>query len=284
MKIAEAISVANDELVKSGSPSARLDAEVLLSHALKKSRPFLYLDRNQEIENAQYESFISYISRRSKGEPIAYITGEKEFWSLPVKVTRDVLIPRPETELVVEMALSMLPDRNGRFHMCDICTGSGNIPMAILHERPQSTAVVSDISSKAIMVAKENLARAQGRVTFLEGDLLGPAKEFAPFDLITANPPYISTRDAALISKEVAKFEPHEALFAGELGLDFIKRIVEDAPDLMNEGGALIIEIGFGQGEVVRSMLTRSRHLHEIEMVKDLAGIERVAKAVKCKN
>ncbi len=284
MKIAEAISIANDELAKSGSPSARLDAEVLLSHALKKSRPSLYLDRNQEIENAKYENFISHVSRRSKGEPVAYITGEKEFWSLPVKVTKDVLIPRPETELVVEMALSLFPDRNGDFSMCDICTGSGNIPMAILHERPKATAVVTDISPKALAVAKENLAHAEDRVKFLEGDLLIPAKEFAPFDLITANPPYISTSDKTLISKEVADFEPREALFAGELGLDFIERIVEDAPGLMNEGGALIIEIGFGQGDAVRSMLTHSPSLREIEIAKDLAGIERVAKAVKCKS
>ena len=257
---------------------ARLEAELLLAHALGVSRARLYAWPEHEPEPKQREAFDRLVAARERGEPIAYLTGRREFWSLDLAVTPDVLIPRHETELLVELALDRIAsDRQVR--VADLGTGSGAIALALARERPLARVTATDASAAALDVARRNAARLGiGNVAFAVGDwyaALGDAR----FDLIISNPPYIAAGDAHLAQGDL-RFEPAAALASGADGLDAIRRIVADAPEHLADGGALLLEHGFDQSLRVRALLDAAG-FQNVTSVSDNGGHERVTLGTK---
>jgi len=257
---------------------ARLDAELLLAHVLGVSRARLYAWPEHEPEPMQREAFDRLVAARERGEPIAYLTGRREFWSLDLAVTPDVLIPRHETELLVELALDRIArDRDVR--VADLGTGSGAIALALARERPLARVTATDASAAALDVARRNAARLGiGNVAFAVGDwyaALGDAR----FDLIVSNPPYIAAGDAHLAQGDL-RFEPAAALASGADGLDAIRRIVADAPEHLADGGALLLEHGFDQSLRVRALLDAAG-FQNVTSVSDNGGHERVTLGTK---
>ena len=225
-------------------------------------------------------SFALSIERRKLREPLQYITGDQEFWGLPFKVTPDVLIPRPETEFVVEAALTAVKE-NGMPVIVDLCTGSGCIAISLAKELPKARIFATDRSDRALPVAQEN-ARLNGvadRIRFLEGDLFGPLEELdllGRIDCIATNPPYVRSGDLTTLQPEVRDFEPAMALFAGPEGTEIAERIIHQAPEYLKSGGSLIMEMGMGQTAALGQIIEDTHKFGPIEVVKDLAGIERV--------
>jgi release factor glutamine methyltransferase len=253
---------------------ARRDAELLLMHTLERSRAWLVAHAEEELPGSQEAAYTALISLRRKGEPIQYITGEAEFYGLPFRVTRDVLIPRPETEHLVEKALELA----GRFvspRIVDVGTGSGAIAVALAHKLPHALIAAIDISSRALAIAEENAKRNGVAVRFLPGDLLAPVAE-ERFEIIVSNPPYVPTADRDTLSVEVREYEPALALFAGGDGLDVYRRLIPAASDALTPGGFVALEIGYGQSAAVEALLAGSG-FERIEFVPDLQGIPRVA-------
>lgn len=254
-------------LVLSGCESARLDADLLLMQVLNCPRSFLITHDNDEVKDRFVVRYRNLISRRMAGEPIAYILGYKEFWGLSFKVNQDVLIPRPDTELIVETALKFKQASS----VLDLGTGSGAIVLAIKHERPEIKAFAVDISDGALDVARENAARLDLEVNFIKSSWFS-ALSNEKFDLIVSNPPYIEENDEHL---KVLSFEPISALTSGKDGLDDIRIIARDARQFLNIGGALLLEHGYNQGKSVRDILTENGY-REVNTLKDLGGNERV--------
>ena len=259
-----------------GGDTARLDAELLLAHALGLSRAQLYARSEHEPDAAQAAAFERLVAARERGEPIAYLTGHREFWSLDLAVTPAVLIPRPETELLVELALARIaPDREMR--VADLGTGSGAIALAIARERPRVRVVATDASPAALEVARGNAARlGLGNVTFASGDwcaALGADR----FDAIVSNPPYVGAGDAHLREGDL-RFEPVAALVSGRDGLDAIRQIVADARAHLVNGGWLLLEHGWDQAARVRSLLEDHGYA-DVESFRDAAGHERASAA-----
>jgi len=257
---------------------ARLEAELLLAHALGVSRARLYAWPEHEPEPKQREAFDRLVAARERGEPIAYLTGRREFWSLDLAVTPDVLIPRHETELLVELALDRIA-RDRKVRVADLGTGSGAIALALARERPLARVTATDASAAALDVARRNAARLGiGNVAFAVGDwyaALGDAR----FDLIVSNPPYIAAGDAHLAQGDL-RFEPATALASGADGLDAIRRIVADAPEHLADGGALLLEHGFDQSLRVRALLDAAG-FQNVTSVSDNGGHERVTLGTK---
>lgn len=234
-------------LEKAGCETPQLDAEVLLAHALGCERHELFTTPLKEarVPYGKLELFQSYIERRKKREPVAYIRGFKEFWSIKIKVTPDVLIPRPETETLVGRALekvSRLSSLVSRPSILDLCTGSGCITAALAKEIPTAQFTVTDISEKALAVAKENLRFAKDRIQFIQSDLF--EKIEGQFDLIVSNPPYIPTAQLETLMPEIKEYEPRLALDGGPEGLDFVSKILQDVLRFLNPNGWLILENG----------------------------------------
>lgn len=257
---------------------AKLDAEALLYTALGKNRAWLLAHADDEVPCETVNRLAEWVERRSFGEPIQYITGEAEFYGLPVRVNRDVLIPRPETEHLVEQAIELA----GRFthpRIVDVGTGSGAIAIALAHNLPNASVTAIDLSQGALNVARENALRnsVQERMRFLEGDLLGPVAG-DQFEIIVANPPYVAERDRDLLAVEVRDYEPQQALFAGEDGLTIYRRLIPAAFSDLVPGGFLALEIGYGQEASVRQLLATAQFA-EIAFTADLQGIPRVASA-----
>jgi release factor glutamine methyltransferase len=255
-----------------GMPSPRLDAELLLCEVLKRDRVGLYVHHDQPLAKTELAAYRELIKRRLAGEPVAYLLGRQEFWSLPFQVDRRVLIPRPETEGVVEVALELLKARRAPA-LADLCTGSGAIAIAVAHERPDARVVAVDLSADALAVAAANVTACEVDVELRQGDLLDPLEE-ERFDVITANPPYIAEGDYGGLPAEV-RCEPRLALLGGPDGLGVIRRLLGAAPGALAEDGALVMEIGAGQSEAVAA-LGRAAGFGEVSVRKDLAGIERV--------
>jgi release factor glutamine methyltransferase len=279
MTLIHILKDAESKLDASGIETARLDAEVLLAWTLGTDRASLYGMREAAISEEDRARFEEAIDRRAERCPVAYITGVKEFWSLPIAVTPDVLIPRPETETVVEEALRLAGDRSRELAILDLCTGSGCIAAALAAELPRARITVADSSRAALDVARRNLAFAGSRMTFFAGDLFGALPhpgQLPPFDLITANPPYIADGEYARLPRDIAGFEPRAALAGGENGLDFVERIIEDAPRFLVPGGFLVMEMGQGQAHACTSMALGTEQYDTLRTAKDLAGIERV--------
>jgi release factor glutamine methyltransferase len=280
--IRSTLAAAADLLAKRGVEDARLEAELLLAFALGRRRIDLFLDHDRPLGEPERARFREVLRRRAARVPLAYITGEKEFFSLPLAVTPDVLIPRPETELLVEAALEHVRRHEERpTAIADVGTGSGAIAIAIatLGAERVARVVATDASEAALAVAARNVARhgLSGRMELRRGDLLAPLEEDAPFDAIVSNPPYVALRDRATLAPEVLA-EPSAALFSGEDGLDAIRAIARGAPRLLAPGGLLAIEVGAGQAAAARALL-RDAGLVEGTARKDLAGIERVVAA-----
>jgi len=255
------------------SSSARLDAELLLEYVTGLSRTSFRAAPERELPTAAGWSFQQLVMRRMKGEPVAYIRGQQEFWSLLFEVTPAVLIPRPDTELLVELALTHLA-KDEATRVADLGTGSGAIALAIASERPQSSVVATDASSDALTVASRNAGRLQiGNVTFLQGDWFAPLAG-QRFDVIVSNPPYISPEDKD-VAPEVRRFEPGAALFAGNGGLECLTAIARQSSQYLRAGGWLLLEHGWKQAATVRDLLVRNGFGH-VRSHADLAGHERV--------
>lgn len=234
-------------LTKGKIDTPRLDAEVLLAHALGCERHELYTAATEYLLlYGKLEIFKNYLSRRLRNEPVAYIVGYKEFWSLRLKVTPAVLIPRPETESLVEKALAILDQRGkreeGGWDILDLCTGSGAIAAALAKELPNARITAADISEEALAVAGENLQFAADRVRLVQSSLF--EKMAGTFDLIVSNPPYIPTHIVANLDPDITDYEPHRALDGGRDGLDFVAKIRQDAPNFLKPDGWLVLENG----------------------------------------
>ena len=260
---------------KSGVLMPKLDAEVLLAHILECKRYELYMTSDigcqaPSITLEQQKKFERYVARRTKREPIAYILGQKEFWSIPIRVTPDVLIPRPETEHLVERALVKIP-ADKVMHILDVGTGSGCIIAALAKERPLAQFVGIDTSERALAVAKENLQFAKKRV-----DLVSKFKIWnLKFDIVLSNPPYIPTPDLKNLMPDVKNYEPLSALDGGSDGLAIYRQILQNAPKRLKKGGWLLLEMGIGQEKALRKLL-KENHFDSIQVTPDLAGIPRV--------
>ncbi len=265
--------VALREQLAAVSPSAALDAELLLAHLLGRSRAALAADPSRVLSDAQSDALSALTRRRIGGEPVAYLTGRREFWSLDLEVTPDVLVPRPETELLVELAVDALA-AVARPAVLDLGTGSGAIALALARERPDATVTAVDASAAALAVAARNAERLYiYNVTFLTGSWYGPVGA-ARFDAIVSNPPYVADQDPAL---ETLAFEPHMALAAGADGLDALRLICAGAPVKLTAGGVLIVEHGATQGAAVRALMLRSG-FERVATHCDLAGLERATR------
>lgn len=281
MTIAEAINRAAQKLSGCGITNARLDAEVLLSHILERDRAWLITHNNDGLDNERYKLFEDAIDRRSRREPLQYIIGRQEFWGLEFTVTHDVLIPRPETELLIETAINILRDANKQAMIVDLCTGSGCVAVSLAKELANARIFAVDKSSQALAVARENAQRhgVSDRIRFLEGDLYAPLEELdirGLVDVITANPPYIRSGDLPMLQPEVRDYEPELALIAGTEGTEVQQKIIESATDLLEKHGTLIMEMGMGQAEILKRMIDEVGTYDKPEILKDLAGIDRV--------
>ena len=273
----ERLTEARQRLVRAGIPEdeAALDAEVLARHVLECDRATLVTRSRDAIPSAFDRLYQPLIARRAAREPVAYITGHREFWGLDFEVTRDVLIPRPETELIVEEAVS-LASRALMRRLIDVGTGSGCLAVALAIEFPSARVVATDISPAALDVAARNADRhnVSGRIRFVQCDLLDGVDE--PAELIVSNPPYVAIVDAHELQPEVSRYEPSAALHAGEDGLGVVRRLLVAAPRRLAERGWLVVEFGFGQDMAIREAAAESGW--EVARVRDdLQGIPRVA-------
>ncbi|MEM7206905.1 MAG: peptide chain release factor N(5)-glutamine methyltransferase [Pseudomonadota bacterium] len=258
------------------SESPKLDAETLLASALQKQRSHLFAWPDQALDSEQETLFNSMIKRRSDGEPVAHILGQREFWSMELHVTPDTLIPRPETELLVEHALSLIPTHSA-YDVLDLGTGTGAIALAIASERRRASVTACDQSHAALEVAKMNAdAHGLAHVTFIESNWFSALRD-CKFDLIVCNPPYIKHGDPHLSRGDV-KYEPESALISGEDGLDDIREIVAGASAHLKNEGEIAIEHGYDQGEPVREIFKQHGY-GEVKTLTDLNGNERVCAA-----
>lgn len=281
MTIGQHIEGTTNVLSTLGLPTPRLDAELLLASCLKKDRTWLYIHSGQELIPAEAESFGFCVARRQKGEPVAYILGCKEFWSLDFAVDPRVLIPRPDTEVLVEEVLKVpgIGKMSG-LEILDLGTGSGAIAVVLAHELPDAQITATDISPEALAVAAGNAEknRVADRIAFIKGNLFDPVR-YCLFDVIVSNPPYIDAGDYAQLSVEVKNFEPREALLAGDDGMDFYKIIVPQAACYLKAGGWLLLEIGDRQKDLIEGLFRQTGLYHDVIFRKDYAGRWRVAKA-----
>jgi release factor glutamine methyltransferase len=271
--IAAALAAARARLAAAGVPEPGADAEVLLADVLGTNRAGLVVRAREPLACAAEDRFARLLARRAAREPVAYILGEREFWSLPLRVDRRVLIPRPETELVVSTALRLAPAAR---RVLDVGTGSGAIAVALARELPRATIVATDRMAPALAVAAVNRARLAPQVALLQADGLGPFGT-GVFDLVVANPPYCV--EGAVVQAEVRDWEPETALYAGPDGLDVIAALVDEAPRVLVPGGWLVLEMGLGQVSAVAERVRATGRYDRLEVVPDLAGIERVAAA-----
>jgi release factor glutamine methyltransferase len=280
--IAEAILHGANKLRKAGVPEERREAGSLLMHILDRDRTYILAHAEDPLSDEQVEKFSESLDARAQGRPLQYITGHQEFFGLEFEVTSDVLIPRPETELLIEAALSVVSPNETPF-ICDVGTGSGCIVITLLYKIPRARGIALDISEAALAVAERNANRhgVHERLSFVASDCfanLGPA--FDPFDLIVSNPPYVAERAVAGLQREVRDFEPRVALTAGESGLSVIRRLLVEGRDHLKSGGFLIFEIGFDQHDAVKELIDENSW-KLLETYDDLRGIPRTVALMK---
>ena len=254
----------------------RLTAEILLAHTLKLDRVKLFMELDRPLQKDELAEFRALIQRRMQFEPTQYLAGFKEFYNRRFAVDPRVLIPRPETELLVEAVLQLLP-KDGPSRVLDLCTGSGCIGVTIAAERAQASVRITDLSTGACEVASDNAEKHQvaGRVSVLHGDLFAAIPAGAKFDVVVSNPPYIKRSDLPGLQKEVRK-EPQQALDGGEDGLELVRRIADGSHAALRRGGWLALEIGDEQGDAVKQELTRAGY-HAVRVDKDLSRLDRLA-------
>jgi release factor glutamine methyltransferase len=278
MTLREALTAATSLLAENEGlrEYAARDAELLLLHHLRIDRSRIFSDPNRVLTDAEQSLFWQSISRRAASEPVQYITGTQEFYGLAFEVTPAVLIPRPETELLVEAVLKLLP-RDQPLRIADIGTGSGAIAVVIAHHLPQARVTALDLSAEALAVARRNAAanHVADRIDFLHSDLLA-AVTGQGFDVILSNPPYIPTSDLATLHPQVRDHEPHTALFAGPTGLDLYARLIPQAYGALSPGGLLALEFGYGQQDAIRDLLADWK---DLSFLHDLQHIPRTVLA-----
>jgi release factor glutamine methyltransferase len=260
-----------------GLPAARLDAQVLLAHVLGCTRVQLYTNFDRPLDPPELAAYRELIRRRLAGEPVAYLVGEQEFWSLPFFVDGAVLVPRRDTETLIEVALDHVADRAAPIAVLDVCAGSGCVAVTLAHELPAARVLATELSPDAAAIATRNAARNRvaDRVEVRVGDLLAPVVAELPVDLLVANPPYVASGDLADLAVEVRR-EPALALDGGADGLDVIRRLVAAAPEAVRPGGLVALEHGFDQAERVAALLDASGAFTPAATRKDLGGQPRV--------
>lgn len=276
VSVAEATLEATQVLRRAGVPESRREAASLLAHALGRDRTFLITHAEEEVPAEIVALFRSLVERRAQGEPLQYITGHTEFFKLDFEVTPDVLIPRPETELLVETALDLLQRKDAPL-VCDVGTGSGCIVISILHESARALGLGLDISEAALDVARRNALRhgVEERLSLMLSDCFEALSETDKrFDMIVSNPPYVAEDALEGLQREVRDFEPRSALTPGGDGLAVIRRLLVEAPSLLQTGGHLLMEIGFDQHEAVGKLID-ARSWELLDIHKDLQGIPR---------
>jgi len=276
----EAINHASKQLSSAGITNDRLDAEVLLCHALTRDRAWLLAHMREPLSDDRRRIFEHTIERRVQREPLQYITGKQEFWGLDFAVTRSVLIPRPETELIIEAVLGVAK-KDQMLTIIDLCTGSGCIAVSLAKELGAARFFATDKSAEALDVARENARRhgVSDRIRFLEGDLFGPIRELdllSQADIIVSNPPYIPSGEYSTLQVEVRDYEPKSALIAGPAGTEIHQRILDEAPRFLKRRGYLIFEMGIGQRGELEDRIREIGAFAASTVQRDLAGIERV--------
>jgi release factor glutamine methyltransferase len=281
-------------------PSHTLAAELLLMCTLGRDRTWLYTHPEAVVRQDDIDKYLALVARRAAGEPTQYLTGKQEFWGLEFEVTPAVLIPRPETEHVIEVALERLGARGIKIdlktgapspplHVADVGTGSGCLAIALGHELPHAKMVATDISAPALEIARRNAARhaVADRIHFLQADLLDALSRSPlvnshsplPFDLIVSNPPYVALHEAPSLQREVRDHEPASALFGGPTGVEIYQRLIEQAASLLRARGILVLELGHGAADTVRRMFHVQQAWANVSVMNDLAGIARVIAA-----
>jgi release factor glutamine methyltransferase len=277
MQLRSTLNAAIERLKAADVGSPRLNAEVLLMFVLGANRAHLYGHPERELTADELERYDEALAERTRGKPSQYITGHQEFWGLDFVVTPAVLIPRPETEHVVETVLELARGVE-RPRLIDVGTGSGCIALALAHELPQAEVHACDISSEALEVARANAVRLElaSRVTFHSSDLLSALPVEPAFDFVVSNPPYVGESEPEKVQREVREFEPKVAVFAGEKGLEVYERLIPQARAVLKPGGWLVVEIGYSIENAVRGLL---KGWSEIRVTNDLQGIPRVVAA-----
>ena len=272
MKVREALTEASATIT-------RRDAETMLAHLLERDRAWMLAHPEEELTAAQLRALVAMTERRAEREPLQYITGEQEFFGLSLRITPATLIPRPETEHLVEAVLAWAAaqlSESPKLKVLDVGTGSGAIAIALAKSLPDAEIVACDVSTAALAVARGNAERLGARVRFVESDLLAAFAEYPLFDVIAANPPYVPDLDGALLQAEVRDHEPHIALFGGADGLDLYRRLIPQAQAALRAGGLLAMELGFGQSEPLAALLGGWK---DVRFVEDYAGIPRIVLA-----
>ncbi len=268
------------DFAERGIDTARLDGELIVAHALGLDRVRLYMDLDRPLSEEERAAIRALVKRRREREPIAYIVGFKEFWGRRFAVSPAVLVPRPDTETLVERALELVPS-DAEARVLDLCTGSGILGLTLAAERPLARVDLTDLSADALAVARRN-TEALGlseRVRLFEGDLFAAVPEGSRYALITANPPYIAASELPSLPADVREHEPRQALIAGEDGFAIHRRLVEDAPRFLDPGGTILIEVGAGQAEALEALFAARPEVEATARHRDLAGIERAVEA-----
>ncbi len=274
--IKELLTSARERLQFNSSPG--LDTELLLGHAMDVNRTFLFAHADEQVTPAAAARFQQLLAKRLQGRPVAQLLGRREFWSLEIRVNEHTLIPRPETEHLVETVLDLMPANNA-YNMADLGTGSGAIALAVASEHPLAKIVATDISTKALTVARHNAARlGMENIHFTQGSWC-VALQTALFEIIVSNPPYIEEEDPVLEQEEL-KFEPRSALAAGSDGLDDIRIIIRQAQSHLRSGGWLVLEHGYNQAQAIREILQDFGYV-AIETRRDHANHERITLAMR---
>ncbi len=285
MTVLKALNWATDYLRDHGIDNPRLNAELLLARSMRLSREELYIRLHGQVMEEEIKTLEGLIRRRASGEPLQYILGHQEFWSIDLKVDPRVLIPRPETERLVEESLSILAKISSKKipSVLELGTGSGAIAISLAKEVKNIFLVATDLSGDALMVAKENAKQAgvSDKIGFVKGDLLNPFHPGETFDLILSNPPYISDSEISDLSREVRDHEPLIALNGGKDGLEFYRKLISQVPSYLEKEGWFLLEVGSNQASSVSEMVEAGGGFQRPERVKDLSGIERVIKAQK---
>lgn len=280
--IQKLLSWITDYLTKNSVDAPRLSAELLLSFVLGLKRIELYTQFDRIVDQEHLDRLHELVKRAGLHEPVAYLVGRTEFYSIELEVTPDCLIPRPETELLVQRAIEFLRTRTGCQYVCDVCTGCGCIAVAIAKNFRDARVTATDISDKALAVAARNIEKhqLQDRIELLCGDLfepLVPHLDVTQWDLIACNPPYVSAAEYERLDKNVKDYEPPQALLAGDDGLDVYRRIGEQIDRFLKPGGVLLLEIGYVQGPAVREMLDATALFAEVTIEKDFHTNDRIA-------
>ncbi len=276
-----------DYFKKHNVSEPRSSAELLLAHVLSQDRLFLYLNYDRPMEAQELSAYRACIERRLTGEPSQYITGTQEFWSLPLRVNPDVLIPRPETEVLVEAVLNFVrhdPVAEANLSIIDLGTGSGAIAIALARELPGAKIVAVDLSLPALHIARENAKRNQveEQLYFVQSDIYtGIPGAYEKFSLVVSNPPYVSHAEFNQLPREIRDYEPRSALDGGPDGLAAVRRLIMAVPEVLRPGGGLLLEMGAGQVETVSTLVLESQKYKSFRILKDYSGIDRVLVAVK---